>query len=478
MHSDAEIILIVDDQPEILHSLERQLRGQYRILTALNGAAAIDLLRDHETAVILSDQRMPGMSGVEFLARSIEIRPDAVRILITAYADIQASIAAVNQGRIFYYISKPWEPEELDLIVKQAAEQYRLVMENRRLSAELREANRLLEDENRTLKKTLATGVSLGELIGAGPKMLRVKKLVSKILDTATTVLLAGETGKGKEILARAIHSNGSRRDRPFVVQNCGAIPETLLESELFGHVKGSFTGAVSDRTGIFELADKGTVFLDEVGDMSPAMQIRLLRVLQEGEIKPVGSAAVRHVDVRILAATHRNLEEEVRAGRFREDLFYRLNVYPVMLPPLRERPEDIQDLAGHFVEKFCRKLNKKISGISGDVLEIFIKYPWPGNIREMENEIERAVTLADPDAALTPDLLSPRFFRLAGGAGSGTKTGADLKAEVQGIEKRRILEILEKNSGNISKTAAELGLSRQGLHKKLNRYGIKAKDM
>jgi len=422
-----DTILIVDDQPEVLHSLERQLRGQYRVLTAVSGAAAIDLLRDHETAVILSDQRMPGMSGVEFLARSIEIRPDAVRILITAYADIQASIAAVNQGRIFYYISKPWEPEELDLIVKRAAEQYRLVMENRRLSTELREANRRLEDENRTLKKTLATGVSLEEVIGNSPRMLRVKKLVSKILDTATTVLLVGETGTGKEILARAIHSNGCRRERPFVVQNCGAVPETLLESELFGHVKGSFTGAVSDRTGIFELADKGTVFLDEVGDMSPAMQIRLLRVLQEGEIKPVGSIAVRHVDVRILAATHRDLEEEVRAGRFREDLFYRLNVYPVALPPLRERLEDIPDLARHFLDKYCRKLRKRMDGVSGELIRVFEKYPWPGNIREMENEIERAVTLADPDTALTPDLLSPRFFKFAGEAESGAETGLNL---------------------------------------------------
>ncbi|MBN1894602.1 sigma-54-dependent Fis family transcriptional regulator [bacterium] len=476
--SAMETILIVDDQPEILHSLERQLREQYRVLTALNGAAAIDLLRAHETAVILSDQRMPGMTGVEFLARSIEIRPDAVRILITAYADIQASIAAVNQGRIFYYISKPWEPEELDLIVKRAAEQYRLVMENKRLSAELREANRRLEDENRSLKKTLAAGVSLEEVIGNSPRMLRVKKLVSKILDTSTTVLLIGETGTGKEILARAIHSNGCRRDRPFVVQNCGAVPETLLESELFGHVKGSFTGAISDKTGIFELADKGTVFLDEVGDMSSAMQIRLLRVLQEGEIKPVGSAAVRHVDVRILAATHRNLEEEVRTGRFREDLFYRLNVYPVLLPPLRERPEDIQDLAAFFLEKYCSRLKKRMKGVSEEVIRLFRSHSWPGNIREMENEIERAVTLADQDAALTPDLLSPRFHKFTGGAESGTGTGSDLKAEVQGIEKRRILEILERNSGNISKTAAELGLSRQGLHKKLNRYGIQAKNL
>ena len=310
-----ESILIVDDQKAILNSLDRLLKEECKVLLASSGAQALEILKKKKVAVILADQRMPRMTGVEFLSNSLSIQPDTIRILITAYADIQASIAAINKGKIFYYISKPWEPEELLLIVRRAVEQFRLVKQNRQLTRQLIKMNKKLKQENIVLKRHIEDKYDFHNIIGHSPRMLQVFKLVSKVIDTPTTVLLLGETGTGKELLARAIHFNSAQKHNMFVTQNCGALPDSLLESELFGHVRGAFTGAVASKKGIFELADKGTVFLDEIADTSPAMQMHLLRVLQEGEIKPVGAMKTIRVDVRVIAATNKNLEDEVQAG-------------------------------------------------------------------------------------------------------------------------------------------------------------------
>jgi len=468
---DKPTLLIVDDQPEVLNALERLFKPSFTVLRACNGEEALSVLEGHDVAVILTDQRMPVMTGVQMLAQSLNLRPDAVRILITAYADVHASISAVNEGQIFYYVSKPWEPDQLLLIVTQAAERHWLERENRRLLAELQSANARLNDENRVLKQNQTSSASFESMIGRSPAMSTVFKLASKILNTDTTVMITGETGTGKERLARAVHAASSRKDLIFVAQNCGALPDSLLESELFGHVKGAFTGAIADKKGLFEVAHGGTVFLDEIGDTSPAMQLRLLRVLQEGEIKPVGGQVDRKIDVRVMAATNRNLEDEVAAGRFREDLFYRLNVFPIHIPPLRERGEDVLDLAHHFAAVFADKMNKKIPGINDEFMGQLKAAPWPGNIRELENELERAVTLAEDGETLGRSHLSPRFLRpvMVGPAGED----ASLKVQVEALERRLIAEALEHTGGNILKAAERLGLSRPGLHKKLDRYQL-----
>jgi len=472
-----ETVLIVDDQPEVLHSIERLLKKDWMVRLAANGKEALDILGKGGIAVILSDQRMPGMTGVEFLERSMEIAPDSVRMLITAYADVQASIDAVNRGKIFYYISKPWEPDELVLIVRRAVERFRIEDENRSLTRRLVDANERLKNENLLLQRNIEKDVRFENLIGHGPKMLAMFKLVSKVVDAPTTVLLLGETGTGKELLARAIHYNSGRRDRLFIAQNCGAFPDSLLESELFGHVRGAFTGAVRDKKGLFELAEGGTVFLDEIADTSSAMQTRLLRVVQEGEIRPVGGTKTVKTDARIIAATNKPLEDEVRTGRFREDLYYRLNVFPVTLPPLRDRREDIEDLAEHFVKKFSAKLDKKIHSVSPEVLRLLRTADFPGNIRELENEIERAVTLAEPGGVLKPEHLSSRFRSAEGPHRLSGKEAGTLKAMVEALEKRLIIDALSKAENNISKASSALGLSRVGLYKKLARYKIEVRE-
>jgi len=473
-----ETILIVDDQPEILNAVERLLKEEYRILTAPSGQSALDILQNQRIAVILADQRMPGMTGVEFLSRAIALQPDTVRILITAYADITASIDAVNRGQIYYYISKPWEPEELLLIIRQAVEKFQLQQENRKLNQRLKEINLQLEQENVLLRQNIKKEYDFSNIIGHSPRMLQVFKLVSKIIDTSTTVLLLGDTGTGKELIARAIHFNGPRKNEMFVAQNCGALPDTLLESELFGHVRGSYTGAISDRKGIFELADGGTVFLDEIVDTSPALQVRLLRVLQEGEIKPVGGTMTIKVDVRVIAAANKNLEQMVREGKFREDLYYRLNVFPILLPPLHERREDISDLVYHFIAKYAKKNNKTISSITPEALQLLVQATYPGNIRELENEIERAVTLADTNTPITPEVLSTRLHQPQISAVPEPEISErSLKDQVEDLEKRMIQHALEETHGNILHAAKKLHLSRAGLHKKINRYKLSVKS-
>jgi len=469
-------LLLVDDQSEILNALERLLKNKYKVFRSESGMEALEILRKNEIQVILSDQRMPEMTGVEFLEKSLEIQPHTIKILITAYTDIHASISAVNKGQIFYYISKPWEDDELLLIVQRAVERYNILEENRTLNKKLLEVNEKLKQENVLLKKNIEHQYDFSKIIGHSPKMLEVFKLVSKVIETPTTVMILGETGTGKEMLANAIHYNSDRKSKIFVAQNCGAFPDTLLESELFGHVKGSFTGATNNKKGLFEVANGGTIFLDEIADTSPALQLRLLRVLQEGEIKPVGATTSISVDVRVIAATNKNLEEAVEKGEFRKDLYYRLNVFPITLPPLRERKTDIPDLVQHFITKYSLRINKTVNGIDSQALNLLSKSDFPGNIRELENEIERAVTLVNHNSEISIQELSIRF-QIPNFTDNYYETeDFDLKVSVEKLEKKLIHQALNSTNGNILQAAKLLGLSRPGLHKKLQRYNIKTK--
>lgn len=466
-------VLVVDDEQPSLNAIYRSLRRDFEVVQSLNARSALEVLKSRPVAVIVADQRMPEMSGVELFREALQIQPDAVRILITGYMDIEATIHAINEGQVFYYISKPWEPDELRLIVHRAAERYQMMQENRRLMDALKEANRRLQEENIILHREAEKQYEFQNIIGQSQAMQEVFRLMRKVIATDTTVLLIGETGTGKELIARAIHYNGPRKHKLFVAQNCAALPDTLLESELFGHTKGAFTGATMDKKGLFELADGGTIFLDEIADTSPAFQQRLLRVLQEGEIRPLGSEKSIRVNVRIISATNRDLKTAIQEGKFREDLFYRLNVFPIRIPPLRERKEDIPLLAEHFLQKYSRKIGKKITGISKAALKMLMNYHFPGNVRELENILERAVTLSDEGAEITPDLL-PLESTSEGPVESGFEdTSRPLKEIVEEMEKRLIRKKLQEFGGNISQTARSLGLSRVGLQKKLKRYGI-----
>jgi two-component system response regulator HupR/HoxA len=464
------VVLIVDDEPLVLKALARTLGDRYTVLQATDGPGGLAWLQKEPVAVILADQRMPGMTGDVFLERALELQPDAVRILITGYADLSAVIRAVNSGGIYFYLEKPWEPDELRLVVENAVERYTLVKENQRLIERLRLANQSLMNENKALQNTLEEHYHFDHIIGSSPAIKAVFQLMKKVIPTTATVLIQGETGTGKELIARAIHFNGPRKNKPFRAQNCGALPDTLLESELFGHEKGAFTGAISRKKGLFEAANGGTVFLDELSDTSPSFQQRLLRVLQEGEIRPLGGTRDIAVDVRVIAASSQDLREAVRSGTFRDDLFYRLNVFPLTLPPLRDRREDIPELVAHFVQVYSTRMGKGSLKIDPEALDVLKSYDFPGNVRELENLVQRAVVLAEPGSILTPASFE--------GLTADTRVSdalpiQTLKSATETLERRMIERALKSFKGNISQAARELGLSRLGLYKKLERLKI-----
>jgi len=459
----ASTVLVVDDEPRVLDALEAVLAAEFRILRAESGAAALAILQaEADVSVILTDYRMPGMSGVELLRRSQDIAPDAVRIVLTAYTDVDSLMDAINTGRIYHFLPKPWDPNELVVVVRRAVEHHVLARENLRLRDELELALNALRRE---AADSRLRPISFDGLVGAETGLRQALALARKVLDTDTTVLLFGETGTGKELFARLIHDNGPRREARFVAQNCGALPESLLESELFGHTRGAFTGALTERKGLFEEADGGTVFLDEVSEMSPAMQLRLLRVLQEGEIRRVGTATARRVNVRVLAATNADLEADLDAGRFRKDLYYRLHVFPIRLPPLRERAEDIPALAAHFLRVHRQRARRAVPSILPEALRWLCAYPFPGNVRELENEIERAVALADPGRPIGPEHLSERIR-------SGSVSGTSPPTLGEAIErlKRQMIEDALRECGSKTRAAERLGLTRQSLQQMLRR--------
>ena len=497
-------LIVVDDDPGVLKALRRSLIEDYVVLTAHSGEEALDLLARHDdVACVLTDQRMPGMSGADLLARAVELQPRTRRIVLTGYTDMDDVVRMINQGNIDFYLTKPWEAADLKLTLERACESWQLREENARLVEQLRLAHEQLQKENVQLRAEVAGRCSFEGVVGNSPALREVLGLLKKVLHTDTGVLILGETGVGKEVMARALHYAGHRKDKPFVAQNCAALPETLLVSELFGHVKGSFTGAIRDKKGLFEQADGGTIFLDEIGETSPTFQQQLLRTLQEGIVWPVGADKPTQVNVRVVAATNRDLSAEVAAGNFREDLFYRLNIFPIEVPPLRARVEDIPMLAQHFLERFAGRMNREVPAISREAMDLLQAYAWPGNVRQLENEIERALVLTEAGRPLEAAALSAKVRAGAGadaphpanGNGAGSiesaaapagpddarallarhtvEEGTAIKEAVEQLEQLVLKEAIAACEGNKAAIARALGLSRMGLDKKLARYGI-----
>ena len=469
-------ILLLDDEEGILESLELTLGDDYRVFAARTGVEGLEILEREEIALVISDQVMPGMSGVEFLEKVKERRPGTIRMMLTGYADLGSLTRAINQGHIYRYVPKPWEPDELRLNVKRALETWQLQQQNVQLATELAAANERLQRENQFLRREVERRYAFDQMIGESTPMQRVFDVVEKVAETDATVLLTGETGTGKDLVARAIHYAGTRKSSRFVAQNCGALPETLLESELFGHKRGAFTGAHADKKGLFELADGGTIFLDEIGETPPGMQVRLLRVLQDGEIRPLGGSETRKVDVRVIAATNRDLRAEVAERRFREDLFYRLRVVEIHLPPLRERRSDIPALAHRFLDHASAKMGRSLKGFTQGAMERLMAQPWGGNVRELENEIERIVALAGTSELVSVDMLSEEIrggSAAAAAAGAAPPEGvADLNLAVDAL-KRRMIEDAIRETGSKSRAAERLGIPRQSLQKMMKRLGL-----
>lgn len=460
-------ILIVDDEKDMRDFLEIMLRKEgYDARSFASPKEALDFCKDDKVDLVISDIRMPGMGGVEFLKALKELDSDILVIMITAYASVETAIEAMKSGA-YDYFTKPFNIDEVRLNIRKALKL------------------KSLEEENRLLKTDLKTKYGFSNIIGTSPKMAEVYGFIMSIARTKTNVLITGESGTGKELVARAIHMESERKDGPFVAINCGAIPENLLESELFGHQKGAFTGAVASKAGLAEEADKGTLFLDEITELPLHLQVKLLRFIQERNFRRVGGTADIAVDIRLMAATNKDPEAEVKAARFREDLFYRLNVIRIDLPPLRERKEDIPMLARYFMERFGREHGKNIRKINEEALKCLMAYDYSGNVRELENIMERAVTLETTEA-VTVDALPPALREKAGSANdlhavpvsSGGTPGApqgavDLEKTVEEFEKAIIMDALKK-TGGVKKRAAELlGLSFRSMRYKLSKYDI-----
>jgi two-component system response regulator PilR (NtrC family) len=453
-------ILVVDDERSMRELLAIVLRREgYEVLLAENGRAAIGLLEREPVDLLISDIKMPDMSGVDVLRAAKGIDPDILGIMITAFASTDTAVEAMRLGACDY-LSKPFDIDLLKMKVREKIE------------------NRQLRQENVLLKRTLGLSHQFSNIIGRSDAMLDVFKMIQTVARTNSTIMLTGESGTGKGLVAQAIHFHSLRRDKPMVSLNCGAMPENLLESELFGHMRGAFTGADANKKGLLEVAEKGTVFLDEIGEMSAVMQVKLLRVLQERRFRRVGGLEELTADIRVIAATNQDLSKAVAEGRFREDLFYRINVIPIALPPLRERREDIPLLAEHFLAKYSEQMNKEISGVSREAMDLLLHYDWPGNIRELENALERAVAL-EATPAILPDSL-PAGIR--GDAAKGPaapaealpESGFDLEAHVQEIERGYIAEALKKAGGVQVKAADLLGMSFRSFRYYVKKYNLR----
>jgi DNA-binding NtrC family response regulator len=453
-------VLVVDDEELYRRALDRILsRVGHEVSQARDAKEALELVSSQPVDLVLADVRMPGINGLELVRQVHDINPDLPCIVITGFGSPESSVDALRAGA-FWYLEKPFDQANLDVVrrlVDQAIEHGRLKAENRILQGQLRTKYRF---EN---------------IVGTSSALRGVLDVVAKVSDTDSTVLITGESGTGKELIARAIHYNSRRADRRLVTVNCGAIPEELLESELFGHVRGAFTNAVSHREGRFSLANGGTIFLDEIGDMSPSLQVKLLRVLQDRTFEPVGSSKTQSVDVRVIAATNQNLEVAIRESRFREDLYYRLNVIPIEVPALRQRPEDVPLLAQYFLDVMNQERGTRVDSISDEAMQRLCTYSWPGNVRELENLIER-LTVLRGEGEITPEDL-PASHRSAASVDATvprlSTDGLSFRDVVDRVETDLIVQALEQTHGNKNKAAQLLGLNRTTLLEKIKKKGL-----
>ena len=450
-------ILVVDDEKSMREFLAIVLKKEgYAVTVAAHGAEALAAIEKDIFDLILSDVRMPGLSGIDVLKAVKATSPSTIVVMMTAFASTESAVEAMREGA-YDYLTKPFQIDEAKLLVKNALEKKQLLAENRRLKQEIQDRS------------------TFEQIVGQSAALTKVLDLIRKVADANSNVLISGESGTGKELVARAIHYNSKRRDRPFVTVNCSALPEPLLESELFGHMKGSFTGAVVNKEGLFEIANEGTIFLDEIGDAPLGIQVKLLRVLQEKEFRRVGGTKTMKADVRIVAATNRDLEKAIAEGRFREDLYYRLDVITIRIPPLRERPEDIPLLVESFREKFNQKFGKTITRVLPEAIDLLCAQEWRGNVRELENVMERAVALASSDA------LGPEHFQDCLPRSSSDMVsialppeGLNLEALVDRIEKDLLLKALQRTNGVKKDAATLLGLDFRSFRYRLSKFGIK----
>ncbi len=444
-------VLVVDDEVIIRDSLRDWLTdANYQVFTAENGAQALEIIQQQGLRIVIADLVMPGMDGIELMKRAKEISPNVEVIIVTAYGSIPTAITAMRGGA-YDYIEKPFCPERAEILIDKLVEHQELIEENLSLHQKLEERYRF---EN---------------IIAKSPKMQQVIEVIKVVARSNATVLITGETGTGKEVVARAIHSQSHRHGKPFVALSCAALPESLLESELFGHEKGSFTGAYAQKKGKFEVANRGTLFLDEIGEMSANIQVHLLRVLEEKEFTRVGGNEPIKVDVRVISATNRDMKQAIASGQFREDLYYRLNVVNIELPPLRERREDIPLLAQHFLKKFAVENQKEIAGFSPEATDFLLRYDWPGNVRELENTIERAVILAQNPVIEVADLTQQNLM-----PAHPISPAISLKQ----VEKNHILNVLTETGGNYTEAARILGISRMTLYNKAKAYRLNVKKI
>jgi DNA-binding NtrC family response regulator len=457
-------ILVVDDEQIVLKSCQKILEGGgHQVFIALSGPEALDLLAKEPVDIVITDIKMPGMDGMEVLERVKEKYPDILVIIITGYSTVQSAVQAMKLGA-FDYIPKPFTPDEVLIVVEKALEKKSLIY------------------ENIYLRKELEAKYGFDNIIGSSPKMQEVYKLIRKVAPTDSTVLIRGESGTGKELIARAIHFNSPRKQKPFVPVDCGVLASELLESELFGHVKGSFTGAIVTKPGLFEIADGGSIFLDEIGDVNQNFQSKLLRVLQEREFTPVGGVKSRKVDLRFIVATNKDLDKLVEEKQFREDLFYRLYVVSITIPPLRERKDDIPLLAYHFLRKYIKEMNKNIKSISVDAMNMLIAYSWPGNVRQLENVIERGIVMAEGDAITTEHLPFVVRAEITHPDTPIPKNSEELKqikkkvreSSIESIEKSFILDALTRNDWNITRSAKNVGMQRPNFQALMRKYNIR----
>lgn len=460
-------ILVIDDEEIVCESCKRILEEDgYEVETALSGKEAFEKMKGNPFDVVITDLKMPGIDGMEVLRTFRKEYPDTVVIMITGFSTVETAVEAMKLGA-FDYIPKPFTPDEVTIIVKKAIEQKSLLLENIYLRQELQEK------------------YGFHNIVGKSKKMQEIYRIIAKVATTDSTVLIYGQSGTGKELIARAIHFNSPRRDKQFVPVDCAVLSENLLESELFGHVRGSFTGAVTTKPGLFEVADGGTVFLDEVGNISMAIQAKLLRVLQEREFIPVGGTKAKKVDIRLIAATNKELEKMIKEETFREDLYYRLNIVPIYLPPLKERQEDIPLLAMHFLKKYAEEMGKGLKGFTPEAMEKLMKYPWPGNVRELENMIERTVVMIEDEMVRVEHLILPGQREKESWEDHIPMRSEELKElkkqvrekAVEEIEKAFVLNALERHNWNVTRAAEDVGMLRPNFQALMRKYNLRARE-